>query len=227
MTISVGITIFSSQNKNSDELLSQADTAMYQAKEKGKNRFCLFNAQMQANAAHRVEIKDSMRIALKQKALFVMYQPQVDRDGHCVGVEALVRWKHPRKGMLSPEEFIEIAEECGLILAIGSWIIEESCAQFQAWTMQGLPLKKISVNVSPKQFRELHFVEPVRKVLDKYQIPQSQLTLEITEGVLINDIKDTIYKMSVLESMGVQLSIDDFGTGYSSLRYLRVLPQPT
>lgn len=224
MTISVGITIFSNQNNDSGELLRQADTAMYQAKDNGKNCFALFNTQMQIDALRRVEIEDAMHIALKNKELFLVYQPQVDPQGNCYAVESLVRWKHPLKGMLSPDEFIEIAEESALILSLGTWVLDASCAQFIALKKEGLHLTKISVNVSPKQFRDLHFIDTVRSVLDKHQLDPAQLTLEITEGIVIDDIKDTIYKMDVLKTLGVKLSIDDFGTGYSSLRYLKELP---
>jgi diguanylate cyclase (GGDEF)-like protein len=224
MTISVGITVFASHKSNSDELLRQADTAMYRAKDKGKNCFCFFNTEMQEQAHKRVDIEEALRVALINKELFLVYQPQVDNKGHCFAVEALIRWKHPVKGLLSPIEFISIAEESGLIIEIGTWVLEESCAQFKRWSEENIYLDKISVNVSPKQFRHINFVNTIREALEKHHLSANQLTLEITEGIVIEDIKDTINKMTILKSLGVGLSIDDFGTGYSSLKYLKELP---
>jgi diguanylate cyclase (GGDEF)-like protein len=224
MTISIGITVFSNQQSTSDELLCQADTAMYRAKDEGKNGFCFFTTEMQKHVHRRVEIEEALRIALDNKEFYLVYQPQVDIKGECFAAEALIRWKHPEKGLLSPFEFISIAEECGLIIEIGTWVLEQSCAQFREWSDENTHLQKISVNVSPKQFRHCNFVNTVRNALTKYKLSASQLTLEITEGIVIHDVKDTIYKMTILKSLGVGISIDDFGTGYSSLTYLKELP---
>ena len=224
MTISIGITVFANKNCTSDQLLRQADTAMYRAKEKGKNCFCFFNSNMQELANHRVEIEESLRLAIDNDELFLVYQAQVDGQGNCYGAEALIRWEHPKKGLLPPVEFISIAEDCGLIIDLGTWVLEQSCKQLQIWNDGNIHLRKISVNVSPKQFRHVNFVNTVRNALQKYQIPASQLTLEITENVVIHDVKDTVNKMTILKSLGVSLSIDDFGTGYSSLTYLKDLP---
>lgn len=223
MTVSIGISVFSEANTSSDELLRQADTAMYRAKDKGKNCFCFFNTEMQERAFRRVEIEESLRIAIDTNQLFLAYQPQVDSQGQCLGAEALVRWIHPQKGVLSPYEFINIAEECGLIIELGTWVLETACAQLKTWSEQK-QIKKISVNVSPKQFRDTNFINIVRNTLKKNQLKANQLTLEITEGIVIENVKDTIAKMSILKSLGVRLSIDDFGTGYSSLKYLKDLP---
>ncbi|MCP5076532.1 MAG: EAL domain-containing protein [Psychromonas sp.] len=224
MSISIGITVFSNQNSNSDELLRQADTAMYRAKAKGKNGFCFFNAEMQQQANRRVEIEEMLRIALDKNELFLLYQPQVDKFGKCIGTEALVRWEHPEKGILSPAEFIGIAEESGLIIELGTWVLNESFAQLKAWHDKNIHIQKLSVNVSPKQFRQSDFINTVRDAINKHQLNASQITLEITEGIVIDDIQDTINKMTILQSLGVSLSIDDFGTGYSSLSYLKELP---
>ncbi|WP_022942485.1 bifunctional diguanylate cyclase/phosphodiesterase [Psychromonas hadalis] len=224
VTISLGITVFSNQNRNSDELLRQADSAMYRAKEKGKNGFCFFNSKMQEQADRRLEIEEALRIALDNDELFLVYQPQVDSQGICFGAEALVRWLHPEKGLLSPVEFISIAEQCNLIIPLGKWVLDQACAQLQAWSDEGIELQKISVNVSPKQFRHINFVNTVRDALSKYQVDANKLTLEITEGIVIEDIKDTINKMTILKSLGVSIALDDFGTGYSSLKYLKELP---
>ena len=224
MTLSIGISVFSEQECTSDELLRQADTAMYNAKAKGKNGFSFFNTKMQERAYRSIEIEDALRNALNTEQLFLIYQPQVDTEGTCIGAEALIRWTHPQKGVLPPFEFIEIAEECGLIVELGTWVIETACAQLQRWNQQGIYLQKLSVNVSPKQFRDTNLINTISHAIEKHNIPANVLTLEITEGVVIEDIQDTIEKMTILKSLGVQLSIDDFGTGYSSLKYLKELP---
>ncbi|WP_157619430.1 bifunctional diguanylate cyclase/phosphodiesterase [Psychromonas aquimarina] len=224
VTISIGISSFSRRSTSSDELLRQADTAMYRAKAKGKNGFCFFKPKMQEQADLRLEVEEALRTALAHKQLFLMYQSQVDSQGICIGAEALIRWSHPQKGMLPPAEFIAIAEDSGLIIPLGTWVIDEACRQLKSWNDQKIKLEKISVNVSPKQFRHSNFIESVRGSIEKHQISASQLTLEITEGIVIDDIADTIDKMSILKSLGVRISIDDFGTGYSSLTYLKMLP---
>lgn len=179
---------------------------------------------MQDAAHRRLEIEEDLRKALDNDELFLVYQPQVDVNGLCVGVEALVRWMHPTKGMLPPLEFISIAEESGLIIELGAWVLENSCEQFKKWRDENLNVEKIAVNVSPKQFRHVNFMNTVRDAIKKYQMAPNQLTIEITEGLVIKDIKDTIEKMSTLKSLGVRISVDDFGTGYSSLTYLKELP---
>jgi len=224
MTLSIGITIFSNQGGHSDKILRQADSAMHHAKEKGKNCFCLFNNEMEEDASRRLEIEEALRLAIKQKELFLVYQPQVDKHGNCISVEVLVRWTDPSKGILSPAEFINIAEEYGLILDLGYWILEEACSQFNDWADNHVAIDNISINVSPEQFRDINFVSSVRKTINKHQLEAGQLTLEITEGIVIADIKDTIYKMKQLKAIGVQLAIDDFGVGDSALRYLKDLP---
>ena len=222
--ISIGVTIFSHRNSSVDELLRQADTAMYRTKAKGKNGFCFFKPEMQEQADRRLNIEDELRNALDHGQLFLMYQPQVDSHGVCLSAEALIRWSHPSKGMQAPVEFIAIAEECGLVVPLGNWVIDEACRQTKAWNDAGMRLDKIAVNVSPKQFRHTDFVDSVRRSIEKHQINARQLTLEVTEGVVIGDIEDTIQKMHILKSIGVRISVDDFGTGYSSLMYLKKLP---
>jgi diguanylate cyclase (GGDEF)-like protein len=224
MTISIGITIFSHAENSSDELLRQADTAMYIAKEQGKNGFCFFNKQMQEKALRRIEIEEALRKAILNNEFFLEYQPQVNDEGQCFGAEALIRWRHPKKGLLAPIEFINISEECGLIIELGKWVIEQSCQQLALWSKQNINLKDMSINVSPKQFRDNNFINTVRDAIEKYQINPNQIILEITEGIVIENIKDTIEKMTTLKELGVGISIDDFGTGYSSLTYLKELP---
>ena len=222
--ISIGVTTFSQHNSSVDELLRQADTAMYRTKAKGKNGYCFFKPEMQEQADRRLNIEDDLRNALDHGQLFLMYQPQVDSRGVCLSAEALIRWSHPSKGMRSPVEFIAIAEECGLVIPLGNWVIDEACRQTKVWNDAGQRLEKIAVNVSPKQFRHIDFVDSVRRSIEKYQINARQLTLEVTEGVVIGDIENTIEKMHILKSIGVRISVDDFGTGYSSLMYLKKLP---
>jgi len=224
MTISIGITIFANKNSHANELLRQADTAMYHAKNKGKNCFSLFNTEMQEDAYRHAEIEEALRIALKENKLSLVYQPQVDAEGNCFSVEALARWHHPEKGILSPTEFVKVAEKYGLILELGTWVLDEACAQLKMWSDDKRPIYKMSINVSPAQFQDINFLNIVRTTITKHQLDPKHITLEITEGMLIDNTEDTIHKMNVLNSFGVQLCIDDFGTGYSSLRYLKVLP---
>jgi len=224
MTLSIGISIFSDQNSHTDKILRQANTAMQHAKEKGKNCFCLFTNEMEEDAFRRLEIEEALRLAIKQKELFLVYQPQVNKRGNCFSVEVLVRWTDPRRGILSPAEFINIAEENGLILDLGHWILEEACAQLHAWSEKSVILNNISINVSSEQFRDINFVSTVRKTIHKHQLQPDQLTLEITEGIVIADINDSISKMKQLKGIGVRLAIDDFGVGDSALRYLKDLP---
>jgi len=224
MTLSIGISTFYQQNEHSDLILHQAGTAMYHAKNKGKNCFCLFNDEMEKDAYRRLEIEEALRLAIKQKELSLVYQPQVDIQGRCFSAEVFVRWTDPNKGTLSPIEFLNVAEEYGLILDLGQWVFEEACAQFSRWSEESINLANISINISSEQFRDINLVSQVRKTIDSYHLQADQLTLEITEKVIIADIKDSIYKINQLKKIGVRLAIDDFGVGDSVLRYLKDLP---
>lgn len=224
ITASIGVTIFPSSSSSSDELLKQADTAMYRSKARGKNGFCFFKPEMQEEADRRLNIEEELRLALVENQLSLVYQPQVDINDTCLCAEALVRWTHPTKGLQAPGEFITVAEESGLIIPLGNWVIDEACRQIKVWSDAEHILEKMAVNVSPKQFRNSKFIDIVKDTIKKYRINPAQLTLEVTEGVVIDNVQHTIDKMQELKSFGVRLSMDDFGTGYSSLMYLKKLP---
>ena len=180
---------------------------------------------MQNEVANRTELENDLRQAIGQKQLQLHYQPQLNADGLVVGAEALLRWNHPRLGIVMPGQFIELAEQTGLILPIGLWVLQGACAQLRVWGDQSrMRHLRLAVNISPSQFRQLDFVPQVLALIDRYQIDASRLELELTETMLVHDMEDIIAKMSVLRASGVTLSLDDFGTGYSSLNHLRRLP---
>jgi EAL domain-containing protein (putative c-di-GMP-specific phosphodiesterase class I) len=180
---------------------------------------------MQNEAVSRTELEIDLRLALKQKQLALHFQPQLNADGRVVGAEALVRWNHPRLGVVMPGQFIELAEQTGLILPIGLWVLQVACAQLRVWADQSrLRHLRLAVNISPSQFKQIDFVPQVLSLIERYQIDASHLELELTESMLVHDMEDIIEKMTVLRAAGVFLSLDDFGTGYSSLSYLKRLP---
>ena len=198
---------------------------MYRAKKAGRNNFQFFHPSMQIAADVRLALEKDLHRALRDHQLDLYYQPQFDIYGSITGAEALLRWQHPTRGMVSPAEFIPVAEEAGLIIAIGDWIIEKACKQLSVWEKQGLPKNfHLAINVSPKQFRMQAFVSHIQSQIKQYAINPEHLILELTEGIVIDNIQQTINKMRALKSYGVKFSIDDFGTGYSSLVYLKQLP---
>jgi diguanylate cyclase (GGDEF)-like protein/PAS domain S-box-containing protein len=224
-TASIGISIFYDHNQPVEELLKQADIAMYQAKKAGRNTLRYFDPKMQDVIQERVSLEGDLRKALEKRQLTLYYQVQVDFLHHPIGVEALIRWKHPERGLVPPFEFIPIAEETGLIIPIGQWVLETACAQIKAWDKHEQTRKlTISINVSSKQFRQPDFAIQVHKTLERYAINPALLKLELTESLLLDNIEDTINTMNVLKNNGVLFSLDDFGTGYSSLQYLKRLP---
>ena len=220
---SLGITLFPKGQEHVDDLLREADTAMYRAKAAGRNRIAFFEAGMQVEVEERLALEQDMQQGLADGQFQVHVQPQVDASGHEVGAELLLRWQHPRRGSVSPAAFIPIAEESGLILALGAFVIDQACQALARLHAAGSALT-LSVNVSPRQFRQDHFVEQVRAALQASGAPASQLVLEVTEGLLIDHWEDTVARMRELVALGVRFSIDDFGTGYSSLSYLRRMP---
>ena len=225
ITPSIGITVFDGHSATIEELLKQADIAMYQAKKAGRNTMRFFNPQMQTSITARVAIERELRKALENKQLHLHYQVQVDNLGHPLGAEALIRWIHPERGLVSPVQFIPLAEETGLILPIGNWVLDTACAQIKEWHQN--PLTRdltLSINVSAKQFRQADFVEQVRTAIERHAIDPMQLKLELTESILVDNIEEIIVSMTALGEIGVQFSLDDFGTGYSSLQYLKRLP---
>lgn len=224
-TASIGISIFGEQQITIEELLKQADIAMYQAKKAGRNTMRFFNPQMQTTITARVSLERELRKAIDKKQLVLFYQIQVDHAGHHLGAEALIRWIHPDRGMVSPAQFIPLAEETGLIVPIGNWVLDAACAQIKDWQKNELASDlTLSINVSAKQFRQPDFVAQVKSAIERHAIDPMQLKLELTESLLLENIEETISSMSALGELGVQFSLDDFGTGYSSLQYLKKLP---
>ncbi len=227
ITPSIGVALFPSDddpNEDSNDILRHADTAMYRAKDDGRDAIRFFLPSMQAAADQRLGIEKDLRFALDRQEMSLFFQPQVDRKGRVVGAETLLRWLHPEKGYISPADFIPVAEATGLILPIGLWVLEMSCQQIKSWNDQGTPIGHLAVNVSPRQFRQPNFIRQIKQVINKTGADADQLGLELTEGMVIDNIGDTIEKMQALKKMGIELSIDDFGTGYSSLAYLKRLP---
>ncbi len=225
VTPSIGISLFSMHNNIATEVLNQADTAMYRAKERGRNNISFFESNMQAAADARLVMEKDLRLAILREEFTLHYQSQVDDKGNIVGIEALLRWEHPDRGMILPNEFIPVAEETGIIIKIGEWVFKTACHQLSVWEKHYQHLSfHLAVNVSPHQFRMVDFVSQIQHIIQQSGINPERLTLELTESVVIDDIKDTIRIMRALKKMGIRFSIDDFGIGYSSLTYLKRLP---
>lgn len=222
---SIGVCMFSGSEEQVDELMKRADLAMYQAKESGRNTVRFFDPLMQRSVETRAALEADLRGALPGGQLSLYYQVQVDRDLNPKGAEALLRWKHARRGMVSPAEFIPVAEESGMIVEIGRWVLEQACRQLAEWAQdERLSQLVLAVNVSAQQFRAADFVQRIEDVITRYQVAPQRLKLELTESVVLQDVLGVIGKMHALKSLGVGLSLDDFGTGYSSLAYLKQLP---
>ncbi|WPL16001.1 Bacteriophytochrome cph2 [Thiorhodovibrio winogradskyi] len=222
--ISIGITLLRGTEDGDHDLLREADTALYRAKEGGRNCVRFFEKSMQEAAEARFNLERELKQAIEaERDLTLYYQPQVDASGRLTGTEALLRWRHPGQGMISPAVFIPVAEDTSLILPIGRWVLRQAC-HFLAHTDTHKHALRMSVNVSPRQFHQADFVSQVHQAVRDAGIPPERLTLELTEGVVIEDIQSTVLKMRELKDLGVRLSIDDFGTGYSSLSYLKRMP---
>jgi diguanylate cyclase (GGDEF)-like protein/PAS domain S-box-containing protein len=222
---SIGISVYPEDGEDAEMLIKNADTAMYHAKENGRNNFQFFKAEMNEKAVERQSLEGSLRRALERKEFLLHYQPKVNLEtGEITGVEALIRWWQPDRGLVPPSQFVPIAEDCGLIIQIGRWVLREACRQAKAWQDAGLPLVPITVNVSAVEFRDKGFVESVRTTLSETGLEARYLGLELTEGVLMEDAESTASVLQELKVMGVHLAVDDFGTGYSSLSYLRQFP---
>ncbi len=224
-TFSIGIGLFNAEHLGADELLRRADVAMYQAKTNGRNALCFFDPQMQEALLERASMQNDLRRVVEREELVLHYQPQFDEHRRVVGAEALLRWQHPVRGTVAPADFIPLAEETGLILPIGTWVLDTACRKLREW--EKLPAMRhlvLAVNVSAKQFHQPDFVAVVRRILDETGVNPRRLKLELTESVVINDMADAVEKMKTLKSLGIAFSMDDFGTGYSSLLYLRRLP---
>lgn len=219
----IGITLFANGGDTATELLKQADTAMHQAKADGRNCIRFFESAMQTQVESRFALEGELRSALVRDDLRLYLQPQVNTEGRIMGAEALIRWQHPSKGLVPPIVFISLAEETGIIVPIGEWVLAETCRALAQLAMAGCPLR-LAVNVSPRQFRQPDFVSRIKAILAATGVHPAMLTLEVTEGLAIEDLSMTITKMTELKALGFHLSIDDFGTGYSSLAYLKRLP---
>ena len=224
-TPSIGVTLFEGHHQSMDELLKQADLAMYESKAAGRNTLRFFDPAMQALVAQRTALEMELRQGLQRHELRLFYQPVVDMSAHVVGVEALVRWQHPRRGRVSPAEFIPMAEQTGLILQLGHWVLDVACRQLVSWSTQTDTARlTMAVNVSARQFRHAEFVPQVLALLRQTGANPHLLKLELTESLLLTDPQDAILRMAELRGVGVRFSLDDFGTGYSSLSYLKLLP---
>lgn len=225
VTTSIGIALYPNDGEDADTLLKHADTAMYRAKEQGRNNYQLFTPAMNTKILERLALETSLRHALKRNEFIVYYQPQVNTDNRqVIGMEALVRWQHPERGLVFPDQFIPLAEETGLIVPIGEWVLRTACAQTKAWQEQGLPPVRVTVNISPCQFKQKNLAEKVAKVLEETGLDPGCLELEITESITMQDVDFTIATLRELRKMGIRIAIDDFGTGYSSLNYLKRFP---
>jgi len=225
---SIGISLFLGTAASIDELLKRADAAMYRAKAAGRNTLRFFDPDLQASLEARSQLESDLRRALSGQQLALHYQPQVRSNRHIFGAEALLRWRHPQRGAVAPGEFIPLAEETGLILPIGRWVLETACAQLKAWDSETcepvLRTLQLSVNVSARQFRQPGFVDEVRAILASSGANPTRLKLELTESLVLDNVHDSIEKMQQLRQLGIAFALDDFGTGYSSLSYLKRLP---
>lgn len=222
---SIGISLYPSDGEQPETLVRNADTAMYHAKANGRNNYQFFAEPMSAAANKRLHLESELWDALAGNQLLLHYQPQVDLDsGRVVGLEALVRWQHPQRGMIGPDDFIPVAEECGLILPLGHWVLLTACRQARAWLDEGIDIGEIAVNISALQFRQTEFARSVHAILLETGLPAERLELELTESTIMHGADTSVVTLTELKRMGVKLAIDDFGTGYSSLAYLRRFP---
>jgi diguanylate cyclase (GGDEF)-like protein/PAS domain S-box-containing protein len=225
VSVSVGISIYPDDGVEAEALIQNADNAMYHAKEHGSNNYRFFQEDMNVQAVRRQALEASLRRALERHEFELHYQPKIDlKSGKITGVEALIRWRHPERGLIPPAEFIPIAESCGLIVPIGRWVLAEACTQAREWQSAGLPEIPVAVNISSVEFRDKNFLENLRATLNETGLEPCHLELELTESVLMQHVESTAFVLGELRAMGVHLAVDDFGTGYSSLSYLSQFP---
>jgi diguanylate cyclase (GGDEF)-like protein len=225
LTLSIGICTYPTDGRDSKALLAGADVAMYRAKDQGRNGFCFYSAELQSHTPEKLALEAGLRHGLERNEFRVHYQPKVDMaTGEITGVEALLRWQHPEKGLLLPEKFIRLAEETGAIIPIGLWTLREVCTRVKSWREAGLPPMPVAVNLSASQFRHEHLVPQLEEILRSTGLDAGVLELEITESMVMQDPDQAVTLMNTLRAMGVRLTIDDFGTGYSSLGYLKRFP---
>jgi diguanylate cyclase (GGDEF)-like protein len=225
ISTSVGVSVFPHDGRDEETLIRNADLAMYRAKEAGRNRYHLYTPAMDVQASRRLTLESGLRQALARGEFLLYYQPKVNiRTGQIASIEALARWRHPEFGMVPPAQFIPMAEETGVIVPIGEWVLYTACAQNKAWQKAGLPPLRISVNLSPRQFQQVDLAEMVERVLAATELEPRWLELEVTESLMLHDEEQAIVLLRRLSELGVQISIDDFGTGYSTFSYIKKLP---
>ena len=225
VTASLGITLYPFDDQGAQELLRNADVAMYRAKESGKNNYQFYAAEMTAKVTERMVIESDLRLALERGELSLNYQPIADcQSGDILGMEALLRWKHPQRGMISPALFIPLAEETGYIISIGEWVLRTACEQCRRWQKMGFPWLYVAVNLSARQFHQEDLPASIYKILQETGFNPGKLYLELTEGLIMQQADAAIRTLQELEAMDIHISIDDFGTGYSSLSYLKRFP---
>ena len=225
VTCSIGVAVYPQNGRNADVLLRNADSAMYKAKESGRNTFQFFTPELNRLVVERIGLEHRLRSALARRQFLLHYQPRVDlRSRRIVGAEALLRWRVPGRGLVSPARFISVAEDTGLIVPIGKWVLQAACQQNKAWQVEGLPPIVISVNVSPRQFRQDDIVATIAEALGQSDLDPRFLQIELTEGLAMHDAEKYVGMLGRISALGVQIAVDDFGTGYSSLSYLKRFP---
>ncbi|MDD1622621.1 MAG: EAL domain-containing protein [Methylococcaceae bacterium] len=225
ITASMGVAFYPRHDESIDGLIRKADAAMYEVKQRGRNAYLIYSAEMDHGNIQRMSLETQLRMALESGELSLFYQPQIQLPEHrVIGVEALLRWQHPELGMVSPATFIPIAEETGLIIPIGEWVLREACRQHLTWIGEGLPTFRMAVNISAVQFQQPEFCGLVKQIIEDSGIDPQYLELELTESVVMNHAEQAVQTLTELRALGVKLAIDDFGTGYSSLSYLRKFP---
>jgi EAL domain-containing protein (putative c-di-GMP-specific phosphodiesterase class I) len=225
VSCSVGVSMFPEHGTDSETLIRNADAAMYCAKSDGRSKVRFFTDEMNAEAQERLTMDKNLRLALDREEFFLVYQPQIEIEtGRITGLEALIRWRHPELGLVPPDRFISIAENNGLIVPIGEWVLKTACAQARKWQDDGLAAVPVAVNVSAVQFRQEGFTDLVRRVLMETGLSAEYLELELTESLLLSNVDVVLATLRDLKEVGLQLAIDDFGTGYSSLSYLKQFP---
>lgn len=228
VSASIGISLFPRDGNDVNSLIKHADAAMYRAKNLGRNRYAFYTSELTADAHQRMALENELRHALERDEFTLVYQPKLNlKNGQLDGVEALVRWEHPQRGLVGPEQFIALAEETGLIVELGRYILDSACAQLGAWLHQGFAPMRLAVNISGAQLRDKHLLKNIEQVLERYQIPPCYLELEITEDFVMDHQRESVTLLQQFRQLGIHLSIDDFGTGYSSMAYLKELPLDT
>jgi len=225
VTASIGIALSPQDGNELSQLMKNADTAMYHAKERGKNNFQFYQADMNASALERLELESDLRHALEQNEFVLYYQPQFSGDGkRLTGAEALLRWRHPRRGLVPPGDFIPVLEELGLVVDVGDWVISEACRQLKNWHQTKVRVPKVSVNISARQFSDGQLGTRIATILKETGLPPACLELELTESILMREVCEAMQILDGLKNLGLSIAVDDFGTGYSSLNYLKQFP---